>query len=132
MRTPAPRSIQIFIAGALALTGFDNVIALPSSFGNLGAFISLCILALQLPLGVGLLFESAIALRLTKIYLWLFVVIGCLIVLLTIFMPRVQYSQTYIANALLLRSTYRLLVYSTLLGLLLWSGRQERRNSRQI
>ena len=129
---PAPRKIKIFIAGALALTGFENVIALTRYFAVPGAFIGMCVLALQLPLGVGLLVESAIALRLTKIYLWLFVVLGCLLVLLTICIPRAQYSQIHFANALLLRSTTNLLVYSILLGLLLWSGWRERRNERHI
>jgi hypothetical protein len=127
---PAHRKIKFFIAGALALTGFENVITLPRYFAFPAAFIGVCFVALQLPLGLGLLFERPIAFRLTKIYLWLVVVLGGFVVFVSIFSPKRQ-TQVHVANALLLQSTTSLLVPSILLGLLLWSGWRERRNERQ-
>jgi len=127
MRVPARLSIQTFVGGALAIMGVESIMALPRHFallGLMGLTLS-CILSLKLPLGLGILFENSMALRLTKIYLWLFVVLGCLS-LLSIGILKAREFQTEFAGAWFLPSLRTLLLSGTLLGLLLWSDRRER------
>jgi len=77
------REVQVFVAGAMALWGFRVLIWLPSEFfvptHNFFWFVrivSSVITGLALPLGVAILVGRPRAIRLTQIYLWLFLVIG--------------------------------------------------------
>jgi len=80
------REVQVFVAGAFALWGFRALIWLPSDFlapiQNFVWFTRIGILAgavmssLALPLGVAILVGSKRAILLTKIYLWVFFVLG--------------------------------------------------------
>jgi hypothetical protein len=121
---PSRSNTQIFVAGALALMGVEALISLPRHFaaqGFAGLIVS-CILASTLPLGLGIFLESTVALRLTKVYLSLFVGLGCLL-LSCIGILRAQHFETRFAEALFLPSVRTLLLSGILLLLLLWGSR---------
>jgi hypothetical protein len=77
------REIQLFVAGAFALWGFRALIWLPSDFlvpiQNFVWFTRVTgavVTGLALPLGVAVLIGSKRAILLTKIYLWLVLILG--------------------------------------------------------
>ncbi|MGO9585653.1 MAG: hypothetical protein ACLP2Y_05620 [Limisphaerales bacterium] len=77
------REVQVFAAGAFALWGFRALIWLPSYFfvttHNIiwvGRIAGSLLTAFALPLGVAILLGKTRAIRLTQIYLWLFLVFG--------------------------------------------------------
>jgi hypothetical protein len=79
------RDVQVFVAGAFALWGFRALIWLPSDFlAPIQSFVwftrigGAVVTGLALPLGVAILFGNRRALFLTKIYLWLVLIVGVL------------------------------------------------------
>ena len=83
MEKPSTKDVQNFVAGALALMGLSAVIRLPHDLiagSEIGVPIASSIAALTLPLAIGILMRSRLALRLTQLYLWLFVVLGWIVV----------------------------------------------------
>ena len=77
------REVQVFVAGTFALWGFRALIWLPSDFllpiQNFTWFtriVSAVVVGLALPLGLAVFFGSKRAILLTKIYLWLVLIIG--------------------------------------------------------
>ena len=77
------REVQVFVAGAFALWGFRALIWLPSDFlapiQNFVWFTRIAgavVTSLALPLGVAIFIGSKRAILLTKIYLWLVLVLG--------------------------------------------------------
>jgi hypothetical protein len=77
------REIQVFVAGAFTLVGF-NLLRWPLShlfdpihnFWWFGSFIISVLGGLALPLGIAIFFRKKQAIRLTQIYLWLALVLG--------------------------------------------------------
>lgn len=119
---PTPRDIQVFVAGALAIGGLHSLIALPRRLALAhgapgGILVVTAFTAITLLLGIGILLRSGIALRFTKIYLFVVVLLGLAGLLFSAFGPNVP----------ILRETFfrvyasSLLVYLPLLALLLWS-----------
>lgn len=127
MKKLSARDVQIFVAGALALTGFQALIKVARYFvdyvGQLeslprGTVIGLVIEGLALPLGINILVGSTEALRWTRIFLRFWVFAG-LLSLLVYCASTPSKSQQYIENLL-----PEILVYFILLGLISWSGTQ--------
>jgi hypothetical protein len=120
MRRLTARDIQVFVAGALALDGLHALIRLPYYLtlgGDVGRLIASVVGGLALPLGIGILMESALALRLTQIYLWVGATAGCIALLsgaavLRLAILRIPFVQSY---------TVDFLIVAILLVLLVWS-----------
>jgi len=77
------RDVQVFVAGAFALWGFRALIWLPSNFllpiqdfTWFTRIVSIVVVGLALPLGLAILLGSKRAVLLTKINLWLVLIIG--------------------------------------------------------
>jgi hypothetical protein len=79
MRTITGRDIQVFVAGALASFGFHALIRvtynISHGWNGREAFAGVMV-GLLLPLGIGILLRSHLALFLTQIYLWIVAVGG--------------------------------------------------------
>jgi hypothetical protein len=88
MNTTTPRDIRIFVAGALAFSGFESLTWLPGSLAYVFLYpgidtsvkvteiITSAITVLALPLGLGIFFGKPAAICWAKIYLWFFLIIG--------------------------------------------------------
>ena len=79
------RDIEVFAAGAFALWGALALLWLPSHLFDpihnmwwFSRLVSSIITGLALPLGVAILFGKAQVIRLTQIYLWLLLILGCI------------------------------------------------------
>src|ERR1017187_9265510 len=73
------RDIQLFVAGAISVTGFHALYWLPHYLFTVhsGAQVFAHLVAgFTLPLGIGIFIGRARAVRLTEIYLWVMVVMG--------------------------------------------------------
>jgi hypothetical protein len=88
------RDIQVFVGGALAISGFDDLVWLPSIFfspfplvDKIPFLITSIIGFLQLPLGLGILLEKPWAIRRSKIYLRIFLILGVGSVVLALVTP---------------------------------------------
>jgi hypothetical protein len=81
MNKISARDIQLFVGGALALTGFRALIWLPYyvavSMDSVRIAASI-ISGLALLMGIGILMSRAWAIWLAQIYLWLVVISGCI------------------------------------------------------
>jgi hypothetical protein len=110
------RDFQVFVAGGLALKGFSALIGFAHGLA-VGAdtreTIIWAMIALLLPLGVGILLGSALALRCAQIYLWVAVVCGA-VVLAASGLPLGTISLPFV-------SAYSVAAYAIFLALLLWS-----------
>jgi len=117
MKIPA-REIQLFVAGAIAVNGFDalfwlfyylaNTVDWAMIFGELTVVVAL-------PLGVGILIGRAWAIRWTQIYLWILVIGGVTGI------PIYCYSNWPRAGHMIWQGTHDILVSVLLLSLMLWS-----------
>jgi len=79
MEKPSTKDIQDIAAGALALMGLQEIIRLAHDLivgSELAVLITSSSAALALPLAIGILARSHLALRLTQLYLWLAVIAG--------------------------------------------------------
>jgi hypothetical protein len=85
MEKPSNKDLQNFAAGALALMGLSAIIRLPHellSGTEKGVALASGIAALTLPLAIGILGRSRIALHVTKVYLWTAVIGGWTLVII--------------------------------------------------
>ena len=79
MEKPSTKDVQNFAAGALALMGLNGVIRLLQDLiarSEMVVLIASSLETLLLPLALGILARSRLALRLTQLYLGLVVVAG--------------------------------------------------------
>jgi hypothetical protein len=112
------RDIQMFVAGAFAVAGFLDfywlpyyIFAKPNTYESFSHGVA----ALALPLGIGIFLDSARAMLLTQIYLWLEVIAACVAILLVRFMP------TPSPLHLSWRNGSDMIIKMVLLGLIIWS-----------
>jgi hypothetical protein len=123
MKIPT-REIQLFVAGAIAVNGFDALFWLFHSLAKThdAAMIFAELTGLvALPLGVGMLIGRAWAIRWTQIYLWIVVIGGITGFAIYCYTnwPRVGYAVWQVAHDTVL--------CVILLVLLLWSRSQQLR-----
>ena len=112
------RDIQMFVGGALALTGFLVLIWLPYYlFVSLdgGRFVTAILTGLALPIGIAILMSRPWAILSAQIYLWLVVIAGCIVV------PAFCYFVPAKAGRIIWSSTPQMLVSIILLVLIYWS-----------
>ena len=91
MNKLSARDLQVFVAGALALWGFRALIWLPYDFlAPIQSFVwftriaSAVVVGLALPLGVAIFVGNKRAILLTKIYLWLVLIVGVIDMLILV------------------------------------------------
>ena len=107
------------VAGAFALMGFYAFYWLPYyifTARDLGQIISHIITTLALPLGIGIVLGSARAIILTRIYLWLEIICGCIAI------PAFYFVVPKQAMHLIWQSGPDLAISIILLSLIIWSG----------
>jgi hypothetical protein len=113
------RDIQMCVAGAFALMGFYAFYWLPYyifTARDIVLILSHVITALALPLGIGIVLGSAQAIVLTRIYLWLEIICGCIAI------PVFCFVFPKKAMHLILQSGPDLAICIILLSLIIWSG----------
>ena len=112
------RDIQLFVGGALALTGFRALIWLPYYYAvslDFGRIISFMITGLALPIGIAILMGRASAVTLAQIYLWLMIISGFVVV------PIFCYFVPATSSHLLWAAIPEMLVSIVLLVVIYWS-----------
>lgn len=123
MKTPA-REIQLFVAGAIAVNGFDALFwffyFLAKTRDEAMIFAELTGVV-ALPLGVGILIGRAWAVRWTQIYLWIVVIGGFTGI------PIYCYTNWPRAGHMIWQGTHDMLLSVILLSLLLWSRSRQLR-----
>jgi hypothetical protein len=122
MNKISAREIQVFVAGAFALIGFNLLRCLPSSlsdpihnfwwFARLAAYV---IAGLALPIGIAIFFRKAHAILWTQIYLWSWLVLG------SISMIGVVVKLGYKAMSMVETAAPGMIVCIVLLWLISWS-----------
>jgi len=115
------RDIQLFVGGALALTGFRALIWLPYYFTvslDSVRIIASIVTGLALPIGVSMLMSRGRGILLAQIYLWLVMISGCVAV------PIFWHMFPEKAGRMALASAPDILVAIVLLGLIFWSRSQ--------
>ena len=118
MKKISARDIQLLVAGAFALMGFRALIWLPYYFvtsADLVRIINTTVTGLALPLGIGILLGRVSAIPVARIYLWLVVISGCIVI------PTFWYFAPEKGGRIALRFAPELLVAIVLLGLIFWS-----------
>jgi hypothetical protein len=122
MNKISSRDIRLFVAGALALHGFQSLVLILSCFtlstgtADIGhAVIAGLITGLALPIGIGIFLGRWSALLLAQIYLWLKFILGCMAI------PFFGYFYHEKIGHLALRNLPEILVAAVLLGLIFWS-----------
>jgi hypothetical protein len=122
MNKISSRDIQVFVAGALALTGFRALVSIPHSVAlsidsaHIGrAVIGSLIIGLALPIGIGVFLGRWSALFWAQIYLWLKFIGGCIAI------PFFWYFYHDKIGRLALLSVPEILVAAVLLGLIFWT-----------
>jgi hypothetical protein len=122
MNKTSSRDIRLFVAGALALTGFQALIVIPNYFtlsmdvAHIGRAVIVGLLAgLALPIGIGIFLGRWSALFWAQIYLWLKFISGCIAI------PFVWYFAHEKVGHLALRIVPEILVAGVLLGLIYWT-----------
>jgi hypothetical protein len=118
MNKTSARDIQLFVAGALALIGFQALILLPyylTASMDLVRALSGIIAGLALPIGICMLTGRAKALLFAQIYLWLLVITGCLV------LPVYCWAIPARAKSLVLRVAPEMITAIILLWLIFWS-----------
>jgi hypothetical protein len=112
------RDIKLFVAGALALTGFRALILIPYDLivARDSVLIGGAVIAgLALPIGVGILLGRWSAFFWAQVYLWLKFIGGCVAI------PIYWYFSHAKIGRLALRSVPEILVAAVLLGLIFWT-----------
>jgi hypothetical protein len=122
MNKISSRDIRLFVAGALALTGFQALLLIPYYFtlsmdaAHIGRAIIVGLIAgLALPIGIGIFLGRWSALFWAQIYLWLKFISGCVAI------PVYGHFFHEKVGHLALRIVPELLVAAALLGLIFWS-----------
>jgi hypothetical protein len=123
------RDIRLFLAGALALMGFEALVLIPYYFSlsmdaaHIGRAVIVGLFAgLALPIGIGIFLGRWSALFWAQIYLWLKFISGCIAI------PFFWYFSHEKPGSLALRSVPGLLVAAVLLGLIFWTTSERFRN----
>jgi hypothetical protein len=114
------RGIQLFVAGAVALNGFDSLFWMFYYLFYVRDSVQVIahlIGGLMLPLGIGILIGSARAIRLTVIYLWV------VVFMIVTGVPIFCYFNPAKARVAIWENTLDLLVSLSLLWLL-WRSRR--------
>jgi hypothetical protein len=112
------RDIQLFVGGALALTGFRALIWLPYYFAvsmDSVRIIGSIITSLALPIGIAILMGHSRAILLAQIYLWLIVISECIVI------PTFYFVVPARIGRILWATTPDMLVSIVLLGVIFWS-----------
>jgi hypothetical protein len=107
----------MFVAGVFALMGFYGAYWLPYYIFTRDTLqiLSHLLIALALPLGIGVLLGSARALLFTQIYLWAEIILGFIAI------PVICFIYPSEAVYMIWRSGPSILICLMLLGLLIWS-----------
>lgn len=107
----------MFVAGALAVSGFRALISIPHYFVLkdsvliVGAFIA----GLALPIGIGIFLGRWSAFFWAQIYLWLKFIAGCIVI------PVFWYFYHVKVGRLALSIVPEILVAAALLGMIFWT-----------
>ena len=119
MKNISARNIQLFVAGALALTGFRALIWLPyymtvsrDSVLIVGAIIT----GLALPIGIGIFKGRTASILLAQIYLSLVLIAGCIAI------PVVWHFFPEKVGRMTFSGVPELLIIVVLLALIFWSN----------
>jgi len=118
MNKISSRDIRLFVAGALALTGFRALILIPYDLiaSRDSVLIAGAILAgLALPIGIGIFLGRWPAFFWAQGYLWLKLIGGCIAI------PVFWHFSHAKLGGLTLRGVPEILVAAILLGLIFWT-----------
>lgn len=122
MNKISSRDIRFFVAGALALIGFQALILIPYYFTlSIGAshivraVIAGLVAGLALPIGIGMFLRRWSALFWAQVYLWLKFISGCIAI------PFYWYFSHEEVGHLAMTIVPEILVAVALLGLIFWT-----------
>ena len=122
MNKISSRDIRVFVAGALALTGFRALVLIPSNFASsmdvahIGRAVVFGLFAgLALPIGIGIFFRRWSAFFWAQIYLWLEFISGCVLI------PYLWHFSHEKLGPLALSLLPGMLSAAALLGLIFWT-----------
>jgi hypothetical protein len=129
MNKISSRDIRLFVAGALALAGFQALILIPSYFiVSRGSVLigSALITGLALPIGIGIFFGKWSAFFWAQVYLWLKLLLGFTLI------PFASHFYHGKIGPLVLRSAPEIVVAGILLALIFWSTSEKFRYESDI